>query len=155
VANRLIGKDTETLFSDMGKTWEFMMSDPQLRWIGPEKGVIHIATGAVNNAVWDMYARSRSKPLWKLIVDFTPEELVKSAAWRYISDAITRDEALAMLKEKEAGKKEREERVRAEGYPAYVTSAGWLGELILSLAENPAYCFFLLRIFGRENCEVD
>lgn len=96
--------------------------------IGPEKGVIHIATGAVNNALWDMYARARGKPLWKLIVDFSPEELVRSAAWKYISDAITPAEALAMLKEKEAGKKEREERVRAEGYPAYVTSAGWLGK---------------------------
>jgi len=81
----------------------------------------------VNNAVWDMYTRSRNKPLWKLVVDFTPEELVNSAAFRYISDAITKEEALAMLKEKEAGKKEREEKVRELGYPAYVTSAGWLG----------------------------
>ncbi|KAH9478780.1 L-galactonate dehydratase [Psilocybe cubensis] len=127
VASRLVGKDTEELFSDMGKTWDFMMADPQLRWIGPEKGVIHIASGAVNNAVWDMYARSRRKPLWKLVVDFTPEELVRSAAFRYISDAITKEEALAMLKEKEAGKKEREAKVLELGYPAYVTSAGWLG----------------------------
>ncbi|KAJ7432176.1 enolase C-terminal domain-like protein [Mycena galericulata] len=127
VANRLVGKETEDLFANMGKTWDFMMADPQLRWIGPEKGVIHIASGAVNNALWDMYARSRNKPLWKLVVDFTPEELVNSAAFRYISDAITKEEALAMLKEKEAGKKEREEKVRELGYPAYVTSAGWLG----------------------------
>ncbi|KJA21439.1 hypothetical protein HYPSUDRAFT_42090 [Hypholoma sublateritium FD-334 SS-4] len=127
VANRLVGKDTEALFADMGKTWDYMMADPQLRWIGPEKGVIHIASGAVNNAVWDMYARSRQKPLWKLVVDFTPEELVRSAAFRYISDAITKDEALAMLKEREAGKAEREATVRELGYPAYVTSAGWLG----------------------------
>ncbi|KIY66930.1 enolase C-terminal domain-like protein [Cylindrobasidium torrendii FP15055 ss-10] len=127
VAQRLVGKDTEELFSDMGKTWDFMMSDPQLRWIGPEKGVIHIASGAVNNAVWDMYAKSRKKPLWKLVVDFTPEELVRSAAFRYITDAITKEEALEMLKAKEATKKEREEKVRKLGYPAYVTSAGWLG----------------------------
>ncbi|KAJ3888798.1 enolase C-terminal domain-like protein [Lentinula edodes] len=127
VANRLIGKDTEELFADMGKTWEFMMSDPQLRWIGPEKGVIHIATGAVNNALWDMYARSRQKPLWKLVVDFSPEELVRSAAWRYISDAITKEEALDMLKKIESTKAEREAKVREIGYPAYVTSAGWLG----------------------------
>jgi L-fuconate dehydratase len=127
VARRLVGKDIEELFSDMGKTWDYLVADPQLRWIGPEKGVIHIATGAVNNAVWDMYARSRKKPLWKLVVDFTPEELVRSAAWRYISDAITKEEALAMLKKKEAGKKEREVKVKELGYPAYVTSAGWLG----------------------------
>ncbi|KAK7044886.1 L-galactonate dehydratase [Favolaschia claudopus] len=127
VANRLVGKETEELFANMGKTWDFMLADPQLRWIGPEKGVIHIASGAVNNALWDMYARSRKKPLWKLVVDFTPEELVNATAFRYISDAITKEEALAMLKEKEATKKEREEKVRQEGYPAYVTSAGWLG----------------------------
>ena len=72
VVSRLIGKDTEELFANMGKTWDYLTADPQLRWIGPEKGVIHIATGAVNNAVWDMYARSRNKPLWKLVVDFTP-----------------------------------------------------------------------------------
>lgn len=116
VANRLINKDTEAdLFSDMGKTWEYMTSDPQLRWIGPEKGVIHIATGAVNNAVWDMFARARGKPLWKLVVDFTPEELVRCAAWRYISDAITKEEALEMLKKMEGTKKEREEKVRELG----------------------------------------
>ncbi|KDQ58507.1 hypothetical protein JAAARDRAFT_176481 [Jaapia argillacea MUCL 33604] len=127
VADRLIGKGTEELFADMGKTWEYLVADPQLRWIGPEKGVIHIATGAVNNAVWDMYARSRNKPLWKLVVDMSPEEIVRSAAFRYISDAITKEEALAMLKAKEATKKEREAKVREVGYPAYVTSAGWLG----------------------------
>ncbi|KZT19947.1 enolase C-terminal domain-like protein [Neolentinus lepideus HHB14362 ss-1] len=127
VANRLVGKNIEELFADMGKAWELLVADPQLRWIGPEKGVIHIATGAVDNALWDMYARSRQKPLWKLVVDMSPEELVRSAAWRYISDAITKEEALTMLKSKEAGKKEREARVREVGYPAYVTSAGWLG----------------------------
>ncbi|KAK0217391.1 enolase C-terminal domain-like protein [Armillaria nabsnona] len=127
VASRLVGKYTESLFADMGETWNFMMSDPQLRWIGPEKGVIHIASGAVNNAVWDMYARSRKKPLWKLVVDFTPEELIKSAAWRYISDAITKEEALAMVKEKASTKQDREAKVQELGYPAYVTSAGWLG----------------------------
>jgi L-fuconate dehydratase len=98
--------------------------------IGPEKGVIHIATGAVDNALWDMYARSRNKPLWKLVVDMSPQELVDSAAWRYISDAITREEALEMLTKLELGKKEREAKVREVGYPAYVTSAGWMGKHI-------------------------
>ncbi|KAF5333133.1 hypothetical protein D9611_002616 [Ephemerocybe angulata] len=127
VADRLVGKDTEELFGNMGKAWDHLVADPQLRWVGPEKGVIHIATGAVNNALWDMFARSRSKPLWKLIVDFTPEEFVRSTTFRYISDAITPEEALELLKAKEAGKKEREAKVRELGYPAYVTSAGWLG----------------------------
>jgi len=127
VANRLIGKDTEELFADMGEAWDYLMADAQLRWIGPEKGVIHLASAAVDNALWDMYARSRKKPLWKLIVDMTPEEIVRSTTFRYITDAITKEEALQLLREKEAGKKEREAKVREIGYPAYVTSAGWLG----------------------------
>jgi L-fuconate dehydratase len=126
VASRLVGKDTEELFADMGKTWDWLLADPQLRWIGPEKGVIHIATGAVNNAIWDMFARKRQKPLWKLIVDMSPEELVRSTTFRYITDVITPEEALKMLKANESGKEEREQRVRDIGYPAYVTSAGWL-----------------------------
>ncbi|CAE6416208.1 unnamed protein product [Rhizoctonia solani] len=127
VADRLVGKNTEELFANMGATWDYLLADPQLRWIGPEKGVIHIASGAVNNAVWDLYAKSRKKPLWKLVVDMSPEELVASTAFRYISDAITKEEAIAMLKSREAGKAEREAKVREVGYPAYVTSAGWLG----------------------------
>jgi len=127
LANRLVGKDVEELFANMGKTWDYLSSDSQLRWIGPEKGVIHIALGAVNNALWDMFARSRKKPLWKLVVDMTPEELVNATAFRYITDALTREEALAMLKAKASTKAEREARVREIGYPAYVTSAGWLG----------------------------
>ncbi|KIM19361.1 hypothetical protein M408DRAFT_235207 [Serendipita vermifera MAFF 305830] len=111
----------------MGKTWEYLVADPQLRWIGPEKGVIHIATGAVDNALWDMYARARNKPLWKLVVDMSPGELVSAATFRYITDAITPAEALEMLKSRAATKGEREARVRETGYPAYVTSAGWLG----------------------------
>ncbi|KAH6917857.1 mandelate racemase/muconate lactonizing enzyme [Coprinopsis sp. MPI-PUGE-AT-0042] len=127
VSSRLVGKEVEELFADMGQAWDHLVADPQLRWIGPEKGVIHIATGAVNNALWDMFAKSRKKPLWKLIADFTPEELVKAATFRYITDAITPEEALVLLKEKEASKAEREKTVREVGYPAYVTSAGWLG----------------------------
>lgn len=72
LAQRLVGKDIEELFANMGKTWEYLNADPQLRWIGPEKGVVHIALGAVDNALWDLFARSRKKPLWKLVVDFTP-----------------------------------------------------------------------------------
>ncbi|KAF8438042.1 enolase C-terminal domain-like protein [Boletus edulis BED1] len=127
LANKLIGRDPEDLFKSMGKTWDWLSSDSQLRWIGPEKGVIHIAAGAVNNALWDMFARAQGKPLWKLVVDMTPEELVDATAFRYITDAITRDEAVALLRAKEMGKKDREAIVRKVGYPAYVTSAGWLG----------------------------
>ena len=117
----------------MGKLWDYMVADPQLRWIGPEKGVVHIATSAVNNAVWDLYARSRNKPLWKLVVDFSPEELVRSTTFRYITDALTREEALEILEEKVSGKAEREATVKGDGYPAYVTSAGWMGDLLSRL----------------------
>ncbi|KAH9946871.1 enolase C-terminal domain-like protein [Amylocystis lapponica] len=127
LAIRLVGKDVEEIFANMGKTWDYLSADSQLRWIGPEKGVIHIALGAVDNALWDMFARSRKKPLWKLVVDMTPEELVNATAFRYITDALTREEALAMLKAKAATKAEREAKAREVGYPAYVTSAGWLG----------------------------
>ncbi|KAG8974081.1 hypothetical protein FRC05_007829 [Tulasnella sp. 425] len=127
VANRLIGKDVETLFADMGKTWDYLLADPQLRWVGPEKGIIHLATAAVDNALWDMFARSRKKPLWKLVSDMTPEEFIRSTTFRYITDAISKEEALAMLREREAGKADREALVRRIGYPSYITSAGWLG----------------------------
>ncbi|KAI0265797.1 enolase C-terminal domain-like protein [Gloeopeniophorella convolvens] len=122
VANRLVGKEIETLFANMGKAWDHLVADSQLRWIGPEKGVIHIATGAVDNALWDLYARARQKPLWKLIVDMSPEELVRSATFRYITDAITPEEALAILKAKEATKQEREATLSCLCH-----SAGWLG----------------------------
>ncbi|KAL4079475.1 enolase C-terminal domain-like protein [Scleroderma citrinum] len=127
LANRLVGLDPEELFRNMGKTYDYISADSQLRWIGPEKGVIHIAAGAVNNALWDMFARAQAKPLWKLVVDMTPEELVDATVFRYITDELTREDALAMLRAKESGKKEREAVVLKEGYPAYITSAGWLG----------------------------
>lgn len=111
----------------MGQTWSYIVGDSQLRWIGPEKGVIHLATAAVVNALWDLYAKIEKKPLWKLIVDMSPEELVQSIDFRYIRDAITEKEALDLLKQKEAGKKQREEEVIKRGYPAYTTSVGWLG----------------------------
>ncbi|WOO83066.1 L-galactonate dehydratase [Vanrija pseudolonga] len=127
VAERLVGKSTTELFGDMGAMWTYLLSDPQHRWIGPEKGVIHLATAAVVNAVWDMYARSQNKPLWRLIADMSPEEIVRSTCFRYITDALTPEEALEILKEKEAGRKERIAHVEKEGYPAYVTSVGWYG----------------------------
>ncbi|KAI0031677.1 enolase C-terminal domain-like protein [Vararia minispora EC-137] len=127
VASRLVGMEIEPLFANMGKAWEHLVADPQLRWIGPEKGVIHIATGAVDNALWDLFAKARNKPLWKLVVDMSPDELVNAATFRYITDVITKEEALDMLKNMEVSKKRREENVRKLGYPAYVTSAGWLG----------------------------
>ena len=102
-------------------------SDEQLRWVGPEKGVIHLATAALVNAVWDLYAKVEGKPLWKLLVDMSPEELVGCIPFRYISDALTPAEALEILRRNEPTKAAREAEMRAVGYPAYTTSSGWLG----------------------------
>ena len=123
----LIGKTLESFTADMGAFWKMITGDSQLRWLGPEKGVIHLATGAIVNAVWDLYAKVEGKPLWKLIADMSPEELVACIDFTYITDAITKEEALVLLKEKEATKAERIALLEKTGYPAYTTSAGWLG----------------------------
>lgn len=127
LAPLVIGKTLESFTADMGAFWKMITGDSQLRWLGPEKGVIHLATGAVVNAVWDLYAKAEGKPLWKLLADMTAEELVRCVDFTYITDAITHDEALALLKEKESSKQERIENLMKSGYPAYTTSAGWLG----------------------------
>ncbi len=123
----VIGKTLESFTGNMGKFWKMMMSDSQLRWLGPEKGVIHLAAGAIINAVWDLYAKVEKKPLWKLIADMSPEEFVSCVDFSYITDAITKDEALAILKKNHNSKQERINYLLQNGYPAYTTSAGWLG----------------------------
>ncbi|MBT1158994.1 L-fuconate dehydratase [Aminobacter anthyllidis] len=123
----VVGLDMETVTADMGAFWRHVTSDSQLRWIGPDKGAIHLATGAVVNAVWDIWAKMVRKPVWKLVADMSPEELVRCIDFRYITDCITSDEALAMLRDKAPGKAERIAILEREGYPCYTTSAGWLG----------------------------
>lgn len=127
LSHLVIGKSLESFAKDMGAFWKMITGDSQLRWLGPEKGVIHLATGALVNAVWDLYAKVEEKPLWKLLADMTPEELVKCIDFTYITDAITPQEALSLLKNKEAGKQKRIDDLLDKGYPAYTTSAGWLG----------------------------
>jgi L-fuconate dehydratase len=123
----LIGRDVEEITADLGRTYRELQSDSQLRWLGPEKGVIHLALAAVMNAVWDMAARKAGKPLWKLLTDMSPEELVDAADMRYLSDALTRDEAIALLRELQPSRDERIAELAESGYPCYTTSAGWLG----------------------------
>jgi L-fuconate dehydratase len=113
--------------TDMGSFWKRLTSDSQLRWVGPEKGVIHLATAAIVNAMWDLYAKLEQKPLWKLLVDMSPEQIVSCIPFSYITDALTPEEALEILRRNESTKKEREQQMRECGYPAYTTSAGWLG----------------------------
>jgi len=123
----IVGKKLEQIAQDMGRFWREITGDSQLRWIGPDKGVMHLATAAVVNAVWDLWAKAERKPVWKLLVDMTPTELVRCIDFRYITDAITPDEALAILKRLEPTKAQREAEMDRDGFPAYTTSAGWLG----------------------------
>ncbi|PCH76632.1 MAG: fuconate dehydratase [Flavobacteriaceae bacterium] len=123
----IIGKTLESFTKDMGGFWKMITGDSQLRWLGPEKGIIHLATGAIVNAVWDLYAKKEKKPLWKLLIDMTPEELVKCIDFTYITDAITPKEALNILEKHADSKQERINYLVENGYPAYTTSAGWLG----------------------------
>ncbi|MQM25858.1 L-fuconate dehydratase [Glycomyces albidus] len=127
-AVKLIGRDVHAIAADPGALYRELQSDAQLRWLGPEKGVVHIALAAVMNAVWDLAARAAGKPLWRLLADMTPEQLVDAADLRYLSDALTRDEALAILRAKEPTRAARIAELEARGgYPCYTTSAGWLG----------------------------
>ena len=121
------GLTLEEIRSDMAGFWRRMVGDSQLRWVGPEKGVIHLATGAVVNAVWDLYAKVEGKPLWKLLVDMSPEELVRCVDFHYLTDALTPEEAEAMLHRVAPSRAAREAEMLRDGYPAYTTSAGWLG----------------------------
>jgi L-fuconate dehydratase len=123
----LVGRDLDDIESDPGAFWRSLAGDSQLRWLGPEKGVIHLALAAVVNAVWDLLARRAGKPLWKYLADLTPEAIVRSVDFRHISDVLSPQAALDLLEERRGGRTEREEHLLCEGYPAYVTSAGWLG----------------------------
>src|SRR5215469_15071760 len=127
LAPLIIGHTLESFTSDMRAFWQHITGDSQLRWIGPEKGVIHLATGAVVNAVWDLWAKVEGKPLWKLLADMSSEEIVRCVDFRYITDAITPDEALALLRRNESTRDDRVQQLLCDGYPAYTTSAGWLG----------------------------
>ena len=123
----VVGRTLESISADMRGFWRSLASDTQLRWLGPEKGVIHLATAAVVNAVWDLWAKREGKPLWKLLADMTPEELVSCVDFRYIADALTPEEAVDLLHDARRGAAAREREIVASGYPAYTTSAGWLG----------------------------
>ncbi len=123
----LLGRDIAEIVRDPGAIYRELQSDSQLRWLGPEKGVIHLALAAVMNAVWDLAARVAKKPLWRLLAEMTPEQLVDAADLRYLSDALTRDEALDILRALEPTRRERIAQLENTGYPSYTTSAGWLG----------------------------
>lgn len=123
----LIGQQVEPLLADLGATSAMLVGDSQLRWLGPEKGVMHMAISAVLNALWDLRAKRAGMPLWQLLGRMSPEEIVDLVDFRYLTDALTREEALQILRAAEPGRREREEQLVRDGYPAYTTSPGWLG----------------------------
>ncbi|MGD0809933.1 MAG: enolase C-terminal domain-like protein [Acidimicrobiales bacterium] len=127
VEHLVYGLNVDEVLSDMGGFWRRLTHDSQLRWLGPEKGVMHMAIGAVVNAVWDLYAKRQGRPLWKVLADLTPAEIVDLIDFRHLTDVLTAEEALDLLSRAAPGKHEREQRLLSEGYPAYTTSAGWLG----------------------------
>jgi len=121
------GLTLEEIKADMARFWRRLTSDSQLRWVGPEKGILHLATAALVNAVWDLYAKAEGKPLWQLLADMSPEQLVSCVDFRYLTDALTPEEAIAILRRHEPTRAARAAEMRHRGYPAYTTSAGWLG----------------------------
>ncbi|MFF1399780.1 enolase C-terminal domain-like protein [Streptomyces sp. NPDC058287] len=127
IGERAIGLSVAEMVSDLGGFSRHLLGDSQLRWLGPDKGAIHLGTAAVVNAAWDLAAKLAGKPVWKLLSDFSPQQLVDLVDWRYLKDALTPQAALDMLESRVPGRAEREAYVRRHGYPAYTTSAGWLG----------------------------
>lgn len=125
--HHVLGRDLDGILSDLRGLYRELTVDRQLRWLGPEKGILHMATGALLNAVWDLWAKREGKPLWKLLVDLEPEQLVGAIDFSYITDVLTPEQALELLRARQDGRAERESEMQAHGYPAYTTSTGWLG----------------------------
>lgn len=123
----VIGRTIASIADDFAAFSRCLTDDSQFRWLGPEKGVIHLATAALINAVWDLYARTQEKPVWQLLASMEPEQVASAIDFRYISDALTREEAVALLRERRAGINSRLQRLKTDGYPAYTTSVGWFG----------------------------
>ena len=127
LSGHVVGRSLEDIAADMAGFWRDVVSDSQLRWLGPEKGVVHLATAALVNAVWDMYAKFQRKPLWKLLADMTPAQLVSCIDFRYIDDVLTPAEAQSILERQVSSRARREAEMLRDGFPAYTTSAGWIG----------------------------
>jgi L-fuconate dehydratase len=151
----VVGQRLDDITADFAGFWRRLASDSQLRWLGPEKGVIHLALAAIVNAVWDLYAKVEGKPVWKLLADMTPRQIVSCIDFRYITDAVTRDEALGILERQAPSKALREAELLASGYPAYTTSVGWMGysdEAIRGLCRQAiaeGWTHFKVKVGGR------
>ncbi|MEQ8847691.1 enolase C-terminal domain-like protein [Botrimarina sp.] len=127
LCDMVVGMSLEEITADFAGFWRRLTSESQLRWLGPEKGVVHLAAAAVVNALWDLWAKAEGKPVWKLLADMPAERLVSCVDFRYLTDALTPDEALRLVEQNDAGRADREAELLRDGFPAYTTSAGWLG----------------------------
>jgi L-fuconate dehydratase len=127
LARLTVGQELEEITADFRGFYRRLTQDPQLRWIGPEKGIVHMTTGAVLNAIWDLWARREGKPVWKLLADLTPQQTVDCVPFRWITDVLTPDEGLAILERNAPTRAAREAEMRRDGFPVYTTSTGWLG----------------------------
>ncbi len=151
----VVGRRIDEITADFAGFWRRLAGDSQLRWLGPEKGVIHLSMAAVVNAAWDLYAKIERKPVWKLLADMTPRQLVSCIDFRYISDALTPDEAFEILDKQARTKGEREAELLRSGYPAYTTSVGWMGysdEAIRGLCRSAlaeGWTHFKVKVGGR------
>jgi L-fuconate dehydratase len=125
--HHIVGRRLAEILGDLRGFYRDLAFDKQLRWLGPEKGILHMATGALINAVWDLWAKREGKPMWKLLVDLTPEQIVAAIDFTYVTDALTPEEALEILRRMQHGRAGREAEMLRNGYPAYTTSTGWLG----------------------------
>ncbi|SOD63957.1 L-fuconate dehydratase [Streptomyces zhaozhouensis] len=139
LAPLVVGQSVPELLDDPGAFHRRLVNDGQLRWLGPSKGVIHMAAAAIDNAVWDLAGRLVGKPVWRLLAEMSPEQLVSLVDFRYLRDALTPEEALDILRAAAPGRAERTEHLLAHGYPAYTTTPGWLGytdEKLVRLAKE-------------------
>jgi L-fuconate dehydratase len=125
--HHVIGRRLAEITGNLRGFYRDLTVDKQLRWLGPEKGILHMATGALINAVWDLWAKREGKPMWKHLADLKPEQIVGAIDFTYINDVLTPEQALEILRSREAGKEEREAEMLRDGFPAYTTSTGWLG----------------------------
>jgi L-fuconate dehydratase len=155
----VVGQRLRDITSDFAGFWRRLASDSQLRWLGPEKGVIHLALAAIVNALWDLYAKAERKPVWKLLADMTPPQLVSCIDFRYITDALTPEEAIDILERRAATKGEREHTLVAHGYPAYTTSVGWMGysdQAVRSLCQSAiadGWTHFKVKVGGQPGAD--
>jgi len=151
----VVGRRLDDITADFAGFWRRLASDSQLRWLGPEKGVIHLALAAIVNAVWDLYAKAERKPVWKLLADMTPRQLVSCIDFRYITDALTPDAAIDLLERHARTKADREAELLRTGYPAYTTSVGWMGysddgvRALCRAALNEGWTHFKVKVGGR------